>query len=86
MRNSIFLTVADRVDKNSNNQCEHILMIRSQIENIMKNCVVQFMIFNTIVLIHVEHLNNIQIDDFIVDKLIADLSFEHVEQIDSIKF
>jgi hypothetical protein len=42
-------------------------MIRDQIEKIMKHCLVQFMIFNTIVLIHIEYLNNIQIDDFIVD-------------------
>jgi hypothetical protein len=49
-------------------------MIRDQIEKIMKNCVVQLMILNTIILIHVEHLNNISIDDFIID-VISTYSF-----------
>jgi hypothetical protein len=74
MKNSIFLNVTNRVDEILNNRCEHISIIRSQIKEIIKNCVVQFMIFNTIVLIHVEHLSNKQIDDFIVD-VISTYSF-----------
>jgi hypothetical protein len=74
MKSSIFLCVTNRVDEISNNRCEQISMIRNQIKKIMKHCFVQFMIFNTIVLIHVEYLNNIQIDDFIVD-VISTYSF-----------
>jgi hypothetical protein len=75
MKNSIFLSVVNRVDEILNNRCEHISMIRDQIEKIMHDCVVQFMIFNTTELIHVEHLNNIQIDDLFVD-IVSTYSFQ----------
>jgi hypothetical protein len=74
MKDSIFLCITDCVDEISDNRCERISMIRDQIEKIMKHCLVQFMILNTIVLIHVEYLSNIQIDDFIVD-IISTYSF-----------
>jgi hypothetical protein len=80
MKNSIFLSIADRVEKISDNQCEQISMIRNQIEKIMKYCVVQFMISNAIVLIHVEYLSNIQIDNFIVD-VISTYLFSNVEEL-----
>jgi hypothetical protein len=41
MRNSIFLCVANRVDEISDNRCETISVIRDQIEEIMKHCIVQ---------------------------------------------
>ncbi len=74
IKDSIFLSIADRVDEILDNRCEQISMIRDQIAEIMKNCVVQFMISYMMVLIHVEYLNNVQIDDFIVD-VISTYSF-----------